>query len=261
MIQQRHKLDYISNIIPNIIDNAISSSCGNLIGIARTAATIVTTKVGTFSSTWWGAGTLYFDPGDGGPVEPLTLITNGVTWNHEYLSAGSKTIKITGDLSGVTVISIDSQNLTYGTKDLHLFGDGIISYLNIRSNGGLIGSVSDLGKFLSITNLRIYGTKITGDLSDFGSTVLSGYFGAQNLTTISCNSTIPIFLPGSDIHLESCGFLSSEVDNFLINASINGMSSCTVHIDGTNQAPSGAQEVTDAIATLAGNGVTLYVST
>jgi hypothetical protein len=242
-------------IYPNYYPEQINYSKRN------NAATIVTTKVGTFSSTWNGSGKLYFDPGDSGAIEPLVLTAGGVNWDHEYLSAGSKAIKVTGDLGGVTRITLAIQNITYGVEYLHLFGTGVLEYLNIRGNNDLVGTVSDLGKFSRIAQLRIYGTQITGDLSDFGSTILSGYFGAQGLTTLSCNNTIPIFSPGSDIHLESCGFLSSEVDNFLIQASINGMSNCTVHLDGSNQAPSGTQEVTDAIAVLAGNGVILYVNT
>ena len=39
------------------------------------------------------------------------------------------------------------------------------------------------------------------------------------------------------------------------------MHDCTLILDGTNPAPPSTQEMTDAIATLAGNGVTLYVST
>jgi Leucine-rich repeat (LRR) protein len=178
MIPQRHKLDWNSNRIPNLIDNAISSSCGNLIGIARTAATIVTTKVGTFASTWKGSGTLYFDPGDGGPIEPLVLTTGGVAWNHDYPSAGNKTIKITGDLEGVTSITATAQNIVNSLRDI-IFGLTNLVTLDLHNNS-LTGNISAVSGLTNLVTLYLHNNSLTGDISAVS--------GLTNLVTLDLHN-------------------------------------------------------------------------
>jgi Leucine-rich repeat (LRR) protein len=281
MIPQRHKLDWNSNRIPNLIDNAISSSCGNLIGIARTAATIVTTKVGTFASTWKGSGTLYFDPGDGGPIEPLVLTTGGVAWNHDYPSAGNKTIKITGDLEGVTSITATAQNIVNSLRDI-IFGLTNLVTLDLHNNS-LTGNISAVSGLTNLVTLYLHNNSLTGDISavsgltnlvtlDLHNNSLTGNIsavsGLTNLVTLSLHINSLTFVytqfppwDGNTYDLNSCVSTSQEVGDLILAAANGGMNNCIYKLDGTNPAPPATQEVTDAIVVLAGNGVTLYVNT
>jgi hypothetical protein len=257
MIPQRHKLDWNSNRIPNLIDNATSSSYNNLVGSANTS-TIVTTKVGTFSSTWKGSGILYFDPVDGGPIEPLVLTADGVAWNHEYLSVGSKTIKIIGDLSGVTYLYAISNGIV---NDLGSIVSGLTNlvdlYLRLNSISGDISAVSGL---TSLVNLDLHSNSISGDIS-----AVSGLTSLVNLYLYynSLSFTYTQFPPwdGSTYDLRFCVSTSEEVGDLILAAANGGMNNCIYKLDGTNPAPPSTQEITDGIATLVGNGVTLYVST
>jgi hypothetical protein len=305
MIQQRHKLDYISNRIPNLIDNAISSSCGNLIGIAREDATIVTTKVGTFSSTWKGAGTLYFDPGDGGAVEPLVLTSGGVAWNHEYLLAGSKTITITGDLNGVTSLDTSVQGIINSLNDI-VKSLTSLTYLTMYGNS-ITGELSTLSKLMSLTYIRLDGNSIIGELSPLSGLTSLTYLALSAMPSLTGNisslsgltSLVTLYLhngsltgdlsslsgltnlalvylynnaltftytqfpawSGSSYYLQSTVSTQREVGDLIRAAANGGMNNCIYKLDGTNPAPPDTQEVIDAISTLAGNAVTLYVST
>jgi hypothetical protein len=283
MIPQRHKLDWNSNRIPNLIDNATSSSYGNLIGSASTA-TIVTTKVGTFSSTWKGSGTLYFDPGDGGAVEPLVLTSGGVAWNHEYLSAGSKTIIITGYLGGVTYLSAPANQIVSNLNDivknfsaeklvqLSLYSNSIIGnidcikrftkliVLQISSNYDLQGSISAISSMIYLLTANLHSCSFNDDLN-----ALTGLSYLSMLTIYNNNLsfTYTQFPPwsGSTYDFHSTVSTQQEVGDLIRAAANGGMNNCIYKLDGTNPAPPSTQEVTDAIATLAGNGVTLYVNT
>jgi hypothetical protein len=280
MIPQRHKLDWNSNRIPNLIDNATSSSYNNLVGSANTS-TIVTTKLGTFSSTWKGSGTLYFDPGDGGDIEPLVLTTGGANWDHAYPSAGSKTIKITGDLGGVTYLSAANQSIISALGDIVLALPSLVTLImytnsltgNISvlsglffiqsihlSQNSLTGNVSFLSDLNSLVLLYINSNSLTGDLS-----FLSDLISIENLSVYNNTFTFS-YVPfpawdGSTYNLSSCVSTSQEVGDLIRAAANGGMNNCIYKLDGTNPAPPSTQEVLDGIATLAGNGVTLYVST
>jgi Leucine-rich repeat (LRR) protein len=280
MIPQGHKLDWNSNRIPNLIDNATSSSYNNLVGSANTS-TIVTTKVGTFSSTWKGSGILYFDPVDGGPIEPLVLTADGVAWNHEYLSVGSKTIKIIGDLSGVTYLYAISNGIV---NDLGSIVSGLTNlvnlYLRLNSISGDISAVSGL---TSLVNLDLHSNSISGDISAVSGLTslvnlylhynsisgdISAVSGLTSLVNLylyynSLSFTYTQFPPwdGSTYDLRFCVSTSEEVGDLILAAANGGMNNCIYKLDGTNPAPPSTQEITDGIATLVGNGVTLYVST
>jgi internalin A len=313
-------------------------------------STIVTTKVGTFSSTWRGAGTLYFDPGDGGAIEPLVLTAGGVNWDHEYLLAGNKTIKITGDLNGVTYLSAPSNNVTNGLSEiisgltnlvnlyLHynsitgdisavsgltnlvslflynnsITGDisavsgltnlvslyllnnsttgdisavsGLTNLVNLfLSNNSITGDISAVSGLTNLVSLFLSNNSITGDISAVsGLTNLVNLYLLNNSTTgdISAvsgltnlvnlyllnNSTTFIYVQfpawsGSTYDLSSTVSTSQEVGDLIRAAANGGMNNCIYKLDGTNPAPPDTSEVNDAISTLAGNGVTLYVNT
>ena len=257
MIPQRHKLDWNSNRIPNLIDNATSSSYWNLIGSASTA-TIVTTKVGTFSSTWKGSGTLYIDPGDGGPVEPLVLTASFVAWNHDYPAAGSKTIRITGDLSGVTYLSAQNNSITNSLREI-VFGMFNLGTLYLFNN--LISS--DISEISGLSNLIILNIRTNSIFGD-----ISAVSGLSNLTTLTIYSNTLSFTytqfpawSGDTYDLRSCVSTAQEVGDLILAAANGGMNNCIYKLDGTNPVPPSTQEVTDAIAILLGNGVDLYVNT
>jgi hypothetical protein len=267
-------------------------------------ATIVTTKVGMFSSTWKGSGTLYFNPGDGGPIEPLVLTTGGVNWDHAYPSAGSKTIKITGDLGGVTYLAATNQNivnkLSYIVADLtslvtlsiynnSLTGDisaiaGLTNLVNLYLSGNsLTGDISAVADLTSLVTLSIYNNSLTGDISAIagltnlvnlyisGSSLtgdISAIAGLTNLVNLYLYNISSTFTyaqfpawSGNTYDLRSTVSTSQEVGDLIRAAANGGMNNCIYKLDGTNPAPPSTQEVTDAIAMLAGNGVTLYVST
>jgi Leucine-rich repeat (LRR) protein len=257
MIPQRHKLDWNSNRIPNLIDNATSSSYNNLVGSANTS-TIVTTKVGTFSSTWKGSGTLYFDPGDGGAVEPLVLTAGGVTWNHEYLLAGNKTINITGDLDGATTITLSGNSIINSLNDVVTkFTSVSLLYL---SNNYITGDFFSLSGLNSLYYLSIVNNSLTCDLSSLATlTVINYLYVYGNSLTFTYTQFPP--WSGNIYDLHSTVSTSQEVGDLIRAAANGGMNNCIYKLDGTNPAPPSTQEVLDGIDTLAGNGVTLYVST
>ena len=244
-------------------------------------ATIVTTKVGTFSSTWQGSGTLYFDPGDGGPIEPLVLTAGGVNWDHEYLSAGSKTIKITGDLDGVTYLMAMSNNII-NYLDSIISGLTNLIILDLRINS-IYGSLSAVSKLTNLVSLYMSSNSLNE-----GMAALSGLHNLVNLslynnsliddiaTLSGLSNLVQLYLFGNTLYfnyeqfpawsgsvydLRSCVSTSQEVGNLIRAAANGGMNNCIYKLDGENPAPPDTQEVTDAIATLAGNEVTLYVST
>jgi hypothetical protein len=220
-------------------------------------ATIVTTKVGTFSSTWKGSGTLYFDPGDGGAVEPLVLTAGGVAWNHAYPSSGSKTIKITGDLAGVTYLYLWNSSIT---SDLSAFSMLInLVYLYLQYNF-IAGDLSGVSGLTNLAVLQLNDNLISGDISTiFGLTNLTSLYLLNNSLTFVYAQFPP--WSGATYDLSSTVSTSQEVGDLIRAAANGGMNNCIYKLDGTNPAPPATQEVTDAIVVLAGNGVTLYVST
>jgi hypothetical protein len=290
-------------------------------------STIVTTKVGTFSSTWKGAGTLYFDPGDGGAVEPLVLTTGGVNWDHEYLLAGNKAIKITGDLVGVTSLAVSGQgilnplneivrsltSLTYilapnnsltgdiaslsgltslTSLSLHdnlLTGDiaslsGLTSLtLLYVSNNSLTGDIASLSGMTLLTYLSLAGNSLTGDIASLSGLTSLGFLSLYNSSLIGDISSLAglslltylllygngltftyVQFPawsGNQYYLQSTVSTQQEVGDLIRAAANGGMNNCIYKLDGTNPVPPDTSEVNDAISTLAGNGVTLYVST
>ena len=221
-------------------------------------ATIVTTKVGTFSSTWKGSGTLYFDPGDGGPIEPLVLTTGGVAWNHAYPSAGNKTIRITGDLDGVTHLNAPSNNVT---NNLNGIVSGLTNLVQLyMHNNSITGYISAVSGLINLTSLSLSINSITGDISAVS--------GLTNLVTLylynnSLSFTYSQFPAwgGTTYDLSSCVLTAQEVGDLILAAANGGMNNCIYKLDGTNPAPPSTQEVIDGIATLLGNGVDLYVNT
>jgi Leucine-rich repeat (LRR) protein len=244
-------------------------------------ATIVTTKVGTFSSTWRGAGTLYFDPGDGGPAEPLVLTTGGVAWNHAYPSPGNKIIRITGDLSGVTYLYAISNNIV---NDLGSIVSRLTNLVNLNLyNNPISGDISAVSGLTNLVNLRLDNNSITGDLSAVSGLTnlvtlylsknsitgdLSAVSGLTNLVTLYMYNNLLSFTytpfhpwSGDTYDLHSTVSTSQEVGDLILAAANGGMNNCIYKLDGTNPAPPDTQEVIDGISTLAGNGVTLYVST
>jgi hypothetical protein len=221
-------------------------------------ATIVTTKVGTFSSTWKGSGTLYFDPGDGGPIEPLVLTTSGVVWNHAYPSAGSKSIRITGDLDGVTWLNAASQQIINSLTDIiyHLTS---LSVLTLSVNS-IIGNLSSLSDKVNLVNLTLYANLLSGDLGYIASLNKLVYLYLFNNSLSFTYTQFPAW-DGATYSLASCVSTSQEVGDLILAAANGGMNNCVYDLSGTDPAPPDTQEVTDGIVTLAGNGVTLYVST
>ena len=197
-------------------------------------ATIVTTKIGTFSSTWKGSGTLYFDPGDGGPIEPLVLTADGVNWDHEYLLAGSKTIKITGDLLLATSMYIRQQ--------------------------GVVNNIEDIVfNFKNLTSLSLHLNSITGDIAAISKLKLDFCVLRSNNLNFSCAEFET--WDGTFYYFDSTLSTSEEIGNLLIALANSGMNNCILYLDGTNPAPPSTQDVIDGISTLIGNGVTLYVNT
>ena len=244
-------------------------------------ATIVTTKVGTFSSTWKGSGTLYFDPGDGGSVEPLVLTTGGVNWDHEYLSAGNKIITITGDLGGVTYLSAASQGIINNISEI-VSNLESLNFLRLNSNSltgnlssikrltGLVncyvhsnfltGNIASVSELVNIQVLFIARNQLIGDLSNLSDLINLSYAG---MYSNSFSFTYTIFPPwsGDIYYFNSCVSTSQEVGDLILAAANGGMNNCTYELSGTNPVPPGTQEIIDAIVTLAGNGVDLYVNT
>ena len=220
-------------------------------------ATIVTTKVGTFLSTWYGSGTLYFDPGDGGAVEPLVLTTGGVAWNHSYLSAGSKTIRITGDLGGIT--RIDCTNVLVADVNLdHLDVNNCI-YLLFQDN-----NLTTLDKFAHFVNLNggyFYGNNIV-DIKAFAESI--GNYASYRLYLYSNPVVYPLggiiwkVQTGNTKRLNSIFSTSDEVDRCLIDLNTALWSGCIIYIDGTNPAPTAAAAA--ALAGLASRACTVYTN-
>ena len=244
-------------------------------------ATIVTTKVGTFSSTWKGSGTLYFDPGDGGSIEPLVLTAGGVNWDHAYPLAGSKIIKITGDLDGITYLYAISNNIVNDIDgivsrltnlvNLILYGNlisgdisavsGLTNLVNLILADNLIsGDISAVSGLINLTYLNLYGNLISGDISAVSGLVNLNYLYLPNNSLSFTYAQFPTW-DGNMYDLSSCVSTSQEVGDLLRAAANGGMNNCTYRLDGTNPAPPATQEVIDGISTLAGNGVTLYVNT
>jgi hypothetical protein len=220
--------------------------------------TIVTTKVGTFSSTWKGAGTLYFDPGDGGAVEPLVLTTGGVTWDHEYLLAGNKTIKITGDLNGVTSLLASGQDIV---NSLNYIVPSLTSIVTLSLHyNSLTGDISAVSGLTNLVALYLHGNSLTGDISAVsGLTNLVALYLFNNSLTFTY-AQFPSW-SGSMYDLRSTVSTQQEVGDLIRAAANGGMNNCIYQLDGTNPSPPDTSEVNDAISTLTGNGVTLYVST
>jgi hypothetical protein len=241
-------------IYPNYYPEQINYSKRN------NAAIIVTTKVGTFSSTWKGSGTLYFDPGDGGSIEPLVLTAGGVAWTHEYLLVGSKTIKITGDLDGVTFINAQSQSIQ---SVLNIFRH-IVNCSNFNFNFNttnenivLMSHVLPSVLSLNASTMGLFGD--TSVLSILNSSCGNISLGSNNL---SCDSVFSApALTGTTFSFKNSFSDSNSVGNCIISFANGGMHDCSFYVNGTNPAPPSTQEVIDAISTLAGNGVILYVST
>jgi hypothetical protein len=222
-------------------------------------ATIVTTKVGTFSSSWKGSGTLYFDPGDGGPIEPLVLTIGGVAWNHVYSAAGSKIIGITGDLSGVTFIQVSNQSIINSIHDLVSNLTVNLQYLYINDNL-IYDDVSALSELTGVIAFNIYNNAFHGDISALVGLINVDYLRIFGNLLSFTYTQFPAW-SGVVYDMSSCVSTSQEVGDLIRAAANGGMNNCIYKLDGTNPAPPDTQEVIDGISTLAGNGVTLYVST
>ena len=223
-------------------------------------ATIVTTKVGTFSSTWKGSGTLYFDPGDGGSIEPLVLTAGGVAWNHAYPLSGSKIISITGDFSGITSIAAPSQSMQ---SVLNIFRYATnCSYFDFNFNT-TNESIELLRNVLpAVLSLNASTMGLTGDISVLSLLNVGCLNMSLGVNSFSCSSVFSApALTGYTFSFRDSFSNSNSVGNCVVSYANGGMHNCSLNVAGTCPAPPSTQEVTDAIAILAGNGVTLYVNT
>lgn len=260
------------------------------------AVTLTTTKSGTFSSTWKGSGTLYVDWGVDGTFEEFELSAGGVAVNRDYPDSSEKTIRVYGALSGVTSITADSNSisdvgglshltsttlLTLYFNDLTdlsgFIGMPAIDEIGIAFNSGL-DDISPLSGLITLTRLSLHQCNVT-NLSPLSSltnlTYLRLYDNAFSdlspLVSLAALSTLYVYNNNIDyttllwpayssgvFRFNSAGLSSGEVDQLLIDAAAAGWGTLTLYLDGSNGARTSASDA--AVATLLGNGVTLYVN-
>jgi hypothetical protein len=127
-------------------------------------------------------------------------------------------------------------------------------------NNSISGDISAVSGLTSLANLSLHDNSISGDISAVSGLTSLVYLYLYVNTLSFTYSQFPAW-SGTTYDLSSCVSSSQEVGDLLRAAANGGMNNCTYRLDGTNPVPPGTQEITDAIGILAGNGVTLYVST
>jgi len=182
MIQQRHKLDYVSNRIPNLIDNVVSSSFGNIIGIERICK-IVTKKVGTFTL------------GIKGPNGSITNISWGDSYSQNVTLSGNGLVQVTHDY-------------TAGEHKIKISNPLNISWVQLSSPGQDVSSV-DFSKLLNCSYIYIYYSRSSGFSS------LSSFSNLVNLSTLKLDlNGIVDLSPISNINaLVTLSFYSNFVED------------------------------------------------
>jgi hypothetical protein len=238
----------LTSITPSIVPSIVRSIGG---GPSTKSVILTTTKSGTFTITLKGSGTVTFSWGDGSAKEDFVLSGSDTPCSHVYPDTAEKTVKITGDLLGVTFFGCLNMSMTGDISELKLFTN--VQYLECWNNPGWHGDISFMRKLESLWFIGFQGSSfITGDISVIKNFALSAaYFLSTDIygdvsdapsvvntlylsnTNIGCSSTVPVWF-GENIHLENNEWTSTEVDNFLIQAQVAGVTDCTINIAGTN---------------------------
>ena len=127
-------------------------------------------------------------------------------------------------------------------------------------NVSMANDLSVLEDFSQLQYLLAHNTATTGDLSSlFYMAAMEELDLHSNTLTCLTSDPFPAW-SGSYYHFYSCLSSSTHVDNALIGMANGGVNNCTVRLDGTNPARTSESEVEEAVTTLAGNGVILYVN-
>lgn len=224
------------------------------------AATITTTKVGTFSMTLRGyPGSLTVDWGDGSAPQIVTLLGVGtsVVVNHTYVLAGSKHIVLTAP-ELITYVFANSQSIVSALVSF-INKLKFLSYLSLNFNA-LSEDISAIRSVLSnLTSLNLSTCSLVGDISvlEDASAAYTNISLGQNKLTCENVFSSPAFT-GSSYSFRSSISVASHVDNALISFASGGMHNTSLYLDGTNPARTSASDA--AVATLLGNAVVLYVN-
>lgn len=131
-------------------------------------------------------------------------------------------------------------NHTYvlaGSKTIIITGDREKVTYFLCTYNNLYGDISSLSYFININYINISYSSCTFLGATFTSLTIGPFW------------------------LRSVFSLAEYVDKILIAFAAGGMHDCTLYLDGANPAPSSDPDVVDAIATLLGNNVVLYVNT
>ena len=220
---------------------------GSSYGLDPTSFYMVTTKQTNFSlsltcSTY---NTVTIDWGDG-----TTTLVNSNMKTHTWSSGGSHVVTVSGDLSKVTVIICNAQNLTElnlpsGLTNLStlncnsnqltslILPSGLITMNSLACSSNQLTSLILPSGLTTISVLNCFSNKLTNLTLPSGLTTLNSFqcYSNPNLTPPNISNLRTV----DAMYFDRCGFNQSEVDNMISQAlTISGFdTSCTFEVDNT----------------------------
>ena len=136
-----------------------------------------------------------------------------------------------------TNVVVDHTYVLAGSKQITIYTNIYFVTYFLCTSDNLYGDISGLSYFININYINVRNNSCTFLGATFTSLTIGPFW------------------------FRSAFYLAESVGKILIAFAAGGMHDCTLYLDGTNPAPPSDQDVLDAITTLIGNNVVLYVNT
>lgn len=218
--------------------------------------------------------------GDGNTEAVVGQDSTLITKTSAYSGAGTYYFYLTGDVTEITYIDINSQ--TFVSGDIGTWSSlvncvylnacitgvsgsiagysalTLLQYLRLN-NTNISGSITGLSALTALTTLYLYslgGDGVTGDISGFNTmTSLTGII-IRSLVGVDFDSQTAWTLSGATIQFNENSMSSTQVNNMI--ASLKTCTNCTIHIAGNNAHRTAASN--DDLNTLLANGNTITLN-
>ena len=214
--------------------------------------------------------------GDGSTEVVVGTDTALITKTSSYSDVRNYTFYLTGDVTEITYIDINTQSFVSG--DISTWS-ALVNIISINAhNTGVSGDISGFSVLIALTLFLLYRTNVSGDLSSLSTLIninsiqvfdanftgdVSGWSTLTSVTIIRVDdnnmdfdSTPAWGVSGAVLRFDDCAMTSQQVDNMI--ASFSTCTNCTINVAGTNAHRTAASN--DDLNTLLANGNTITLN-